>query len=276
MTIKTFAPDVPRDEQGRLRFPPDNKRRRELFVPESFNHPARAHVLMIEALVEYLSEPGDLVVDVFGGSGTLLVGLLMGRDVTLMELSPDYANLCRANIRHIQNHPRVDPAAIGGIIESPNQTALPETCNVQAFIFSPPYAGALGTGGGNMSKFGSQSSTLLEAYQDKTQLQGNQTPYNLDNMSNFMFNQEMKKIYKLCLDALKPGGFTCCIIKDRIVQGVKDELGYRAMQDMLNLGYELYDWQRAFMLGSHYTKYHRSIGRKVIEEEHLIIMRKPA
>jgi hypothetical protein len=94
-------------------------------------------------------------------------------------------------------------------------------------------------------------------------------------MSNFMFNQEMKKIYKLCLDALKPGGFTCCIIKDRIVQGVKDELGYRAMSDMLAMGYELYDWQRVFMFGSHYTKYHRSIGRKVIEEEHLIMMQKP-
>ena len=48
------------------------------------------------------------------------------------------------------------------------------------------------------------------------------------------------------------------------------------MQDMLTLGYELYDWQRLFMLGSHYTKYHRSLGRAVIEEEHLIMMRKPA
>lgn len=93
--------------------------------------------------------------------------------------------------------------------------------------------------------------------------------------NNFMFQQEMKKIYSLCLKALKPGGFTAVIIKDRISKGIKDELGYRALQDMLSVGYSFHDWQRVHMLGSHYSKWHRSKGTKTIDEEHLVMMKKP-
>ena len=47
------------------------------------------------------------------------------------------------------------------------------------------------------------------------------------------------------------------------------------MQDMLAMGYEVHDWQKLYMAGSHYTKWHRAQGTKVIEEENLIMMRKP-
>lgn len=275
MTAKTFAPGVPRDDQGRLVFPPDNSGRRELFLPESFDHPARAQLFMIEALVEYLSEPGDLIVDPFGGSGTLLTGLLAGRNVTLIELGDEYYDLCVKNANHIiGGFSPPQPTAV--VIHGPSQQRLAELSDVQAFIFSPPYAGALATAGGKLADWGGYTREHTETYADTSQVQGNLSPFNLGGFNNFMFTQEMKKIYKLCLDALKPGGFTCCIIKDRMIQGVKDELGYRAMQDMLAQGYEFYDWQRLYMLGSHYTKWHRSKGRKVIDEEHLIMMRKPA
>lgn len=272
---KTFAPNTPRDDQGRLVFPPDNRRRRELFVPESFEHPARAQLFMIEALVEYLSEPGDMVADPFGGSGTLFVGLPMGRDVTLIELTKEYVDLCTKNMNYICTQFGESPTPTGVVMGGPNQELLPALIDVQAFIFSPPYAGALSTSSGVLGNVGAQTTERLEVYMDTSQVQGNLSPFNLGGFNNFMFNQEMKKVYKLCLDALRPGGFTACIIKDRISKGVKDELGYRAFQDMLAMGYEAYDWQRLYMAGSHYTKWHRAQGTKTIDEEHIIIMRKP-
>ncbi len=275
MTAKTFAPNTPRDDQGRLLFPPDNVRRRELFVPESFEHPARAQLFMIEALVEYLSEPGDVIVDPFGGSGTLLVGTSLGRFVGLIELSEAYFDLCVQNAEKVMLDFELSVPCMPALYQGPSQELLPNFQDVQAFIFSPPYAGALATSSGVLGNVGAQTTERLETYMDTSQVQGNLSPYNLGGFNNFMFNQEMKKIYKLCLEALKPGGFTACIIKDRISHGVKDELGYRALQDMLSLGYEVYDWQRLFMHGSHYTKWHRSQGTKVIEEEHIIIMRRP-
>lgn len=272
---KTFAPDTPRDDQGRLVFPPDNRRRRELFVPESFDHPARAQVFMVEALIEYLSEPGDMVADPFGGSGTLLAGLVTGRDVTLIELNPEYIDLCHKNMDYVCEQFGESPIPTSVILAGPNQEHLKSMSGVQAFIFSPPYAGALAGGGGKLADWGGYTPERRNTYSDTQQVQGNWSPYNLGVFNNFMFNQEMKKVYKLCLDALKPGGFTACIIKDRIAKGVKDELGYRAFQDMLILGYEAYDWQRLYMAGSHYTKWHRAQGTKTIDEEHIIICRKP-
>ena len=87
--------------------------------------------------------------------------------------------------------------------------------------------------------------------------------------------EEMKKLYKLCFDELKPGGYTAVIVKDRISKGVKEELGYRTMMDMMDIGYDMWDWQRLFMAGSHYTKWHKAQGTEVIQEEHLIMMQKP-
>lgn len=280
---KTFAPTYPRDDQGRIVFPPDNRRRRELFVPESFDHPAKAQLFMVEELVKYLSEPGDVIVDPFGGSGTLLVGVELGRKVGLIELSEDYQALLRANMHKLDsNMPQHADTALptwGGdlsfLYSGPCQQYIPMCTHTQAFIFSPPYAGALNTAGGKLADWGGYTREHTDTYSDNTALQGNMSPFNLGGFNNFMFNQEMKKIYKLCLDALKPGGYTAVIIKDRMSQGVKDELGYRAMRDMLAMGYEMHDWQRLYMPGSHYTKWHRSKGTKVIEEEHLIMMRKP-
>jgi tRNA G10 N-methylase Trm11 len=276
-TQKSFAAAYPRDDDGRILFPPDHARRRELFVPESFDHPARAQLFMVEELVKYLSEPGDTVVDPFGGSGTLMIGLSMGRKVRLIELNPEYADMCRRNGLSVLTISGYEFTVRNPYVvhEGPNQELLPNFDGIQAFIFSPPYAGALASAGGKLADWGGYTREHTEQYSDTSELQGNMSPYNLGGFNNFMFNQEMKKIYKLCLDALKPGGFTAVIIKDRISQGVKEELGYRAMQDMLAIGYEFYDWQRLYMAGSHYTKWHRSKGTKTIDEEHIIIMRRP-
>ncbi len=273
-TPKLFAIDYPRDDNGRIVFPPDNKRRRELFVPESFDHPARAQLFMVEELVKYLSEPGDLVVDPFGGSGTLLVGTLHHRDVGFCELIPEYQQLIKDNIKFMYDN--WQSLWSGHIHLGPCQEGIPTFNDVQAFIFSPPYAGALASAGGKLADWGGYTREHTEEYSDTSAKQGNLSPFNLGGFNNFMFQQEMKKIYKLCLDALKPGGYTAVIIKDRISAGVKEELGYRTMQDMLGMGYEFFDWQRLYMAGSHYTKWHRSKGTKTIDEEHIIMMRKPA
>lgn len=275
MTTKTFAPNYPRDEQGRVLFPPDHVRRKELFTPESFEHPAKAQLFMVEELVKYLSEPGDLIVDPFGGTGTLLVGTGMGRTVWLIELSEDYQKLIAKNISYMELYGNPP----GALYKGPCQEAIPlignNTDGVQAFIFSPPYAGALATAGGKLADWGGYTREHTNTYSDTSQLQGNMSPFNLGGFNDFMFRQEMKKIYTLCLEALRPGGFTAVIIKDRMNKGVKEEFGYQALQDMLAIGYEVYDWQRLYMAGSHYTKWHRSKGTRVIDEEHLIMMRKP-
>ena len=73
---KSFAPDYPRNEQGWILFPRDVEWRRKLFPDGVFEHPAKANMFLIQELVRYLTEPGDVVLDPFGGTGTLLIGAL--------------------------------------------------------------------------------------------------------------------------------------------------------------------------------------------------------
>ena len=71
-------------------------------MKESFDHPAKAQLFMVEALVEYLSEPGDIVVDPFGGPGTCLVCVPMGRGGGRLELMEEYRELIRKNTNTVK------------------------------------------------------------------------------------------------------------------------------------------------------------------------------
>lgn len=54
-------------------------------------HPTQKPLALIEALIEKHSNPGDLVVDCFSGSGTCaLASARLGRNFKGCELSPEY------------------------------------------------------------------------------------------------------------------------------------------------------------------------------------------
>jgi DNA modification methylase len=57
-------------------------------------HPTMKPVALVERMIEWSSEPGDLVLDLFGGSGTTLIAAhTMSRTAYLMELDPHYADV---------------------------------------------------------------------------------------------------------------------------------------------------------------------------------------
>lgn len=60
-------------------------------------HPTQKPVALARWFLDKFSKPGDLVVDGFAGSGTLLVAAeLSGRDSVVFELSPAYCDVIRA------------------------------------------------------------------------------------------------------------------------------------------------------------------------------------
>ena len=93
-----FAPQYERDKNNLIHFPSDTSRRKAMFVQESFEHPAKANISMVEELIKFTSKEGDLILDPFGGTGTLMIGDEMGRRVVLMELNPRYCTIIRWNI----------------------------------------------------------------------------------------------------------------------------------------------------------------------------------
>lgn len=275
--MKEFAPGYNRNEKGWILFPRDVTRRKALFTPESMEHNAKANVFMVEELIRYTSEPGDMVMDIFGGTGTILAGLPMGRQVYLMEMNPAYARLIGANGLHIWQQFPSAPTPILNL--SPCQLALAaiEPDSVQAIITSPPYAGAFAADSGVFTELNDRQRAYQERMQQYTEageLKGDMTSYNLATMSNFMFNKEMAKIYAMCYRVIKPRGYFALIIKDRIKRGVREEFGLASIALMSQAGFKMERWERWLPPGTRFAQQARVKGMAWVDEEHLIVMKK--
>ena len=62
--------------------------------PRPCVHPTQKPVELHAQILEDFSQPGDVILDCFGGSGTTLIACeVTGRRCLMMELSPDYCNV---------------------------------------------------------------------------------------------------------------------------------------------------------------------------------------
>jgi len=62
----------------------------------SYEHPTQKPVALAERAIANSSEAGDVVLDLFGGSGSTLIAChKMGRRAVLMELDPRYCDVIR-------------------------------------------------------------------------------------------------------------------------------------------------------------------------------------
>ena len=81
-----------------LKFPSDASYRKSTFAEGVMEHPAKANLyLYYEECVKYLSEPGDTVMDIMAGAGSILVGARLGRQVVAIELQDHYMQLIKAS-----------------------------------------------------------------------------------------------------------------------------------------------------------------------------------
>jgi len=254
-----------------IKFPSDIKYRKEILVGWqdaglAANHPAKANLYLTEELILHTSEPGDRVADITAGSGSILVGLKHGRDVVAIEIFNEYAAwiIQSYNEAAPRNNKPDGSRPIAFILTGDCQDLLPMP--VHSIVFSPPYAGAFNSGGGILSRDKEWMAAVEQYRQDDK---------NLGNLSNFLYNRAMKKIYGLCFDSLPSGGMLSLIIKDRIEKGVRVPLGQAALRMMGQAGFDFYEWHRWKPPGSMFVSIKKAKGETVILDEHIIIMRKP-
>ena len=68
--------------------------------PHKSEHPCPRARIHMEWLIEQWTDPGDLILDPFAGSGTTGVAAQhLGRDSILVEISPEYARMAEQRIR---------------------------------------------------------------------------------------------------------------------------------------------------------------------------------
>lgn len=262
-----FAPEFPRDDKDRVIFPPKDTDLRNSFFTytDSSEHVAKANMHMVKALIEFVSEPGDILLDPFAGTGTILIGASMSRTVICIEIEEHFQQVIESNIKSMSKFiPEMDD--LTNLIPGDCYKILPIPGIANHAIFSPPYANILKKK--SVDDFGKDmgygSATLYTA-----------DPDNVGNLSDFIYHQKMEKVYNKLFDSITPGGTITIIIKDRMEAGKRIRLGKRAERDCIRIGFEAVAWNKWYAKGGGYAAYNRSIGLETVDEEDLITLRRP-
>ena len=265
MNLKQFAPEYSRNDTGWIKFPPDSDYRKRMFPPEVNQHPAKANVYLVQAIIEYVSEPDDILMDIMAGTGTLMGGALVGRSVICIEISEKFHKIQVAALEFLEN---IAPGISGmiSLVNLPCQSYLPIPDLADHIIFSPQYAGIMKTKG--------TDSWNVDTKYDFAEYSKN--PLNLGTMSEFLWMHEMEKVYAKCYQTLKPNGSMTLIVKDHISAGVRISLTDKAIKASVNIGFS-YDpsehWKWAAP-GMPYTAARRAKGIEVVDDEDIIVLRK--
>lgn len=118
----------------------DTKERKQWFTAASFSHPAKMHLQLQMYLIEHYTKVGETILDPMGGSGTLLVGCALGRNVILVELEGKFCKMMEANWEKIRSLGPMLGCKMGeATILQGDARTLPELL-VDKCVFSPPFA----------------------------------------------------------------------------------------------------------------------------------------
>ena len=263
-----FAPTYPRDEFGKVLFPRDTVLRRQLFpYTDPQEHVAKANMLMVKELVEFVSEPGELILDPFAGTGTIMVACTIGRRVTMIEIEEVYCGLIELNLIGVRQTVK-DADELVTLIPGNNNNILPIYETFDHMIFSPPYSNLL-----RKSKAVEKDKTSVDLGYAKA-ADYSSDPENTSNLNDFMYYQKMDNFYKKCFTSLKHGGTMTVIIKDRMEAGKRIFLGKRAERDCLRIGFKLVAWNKWYAPGGGYSALNKSKGLETVDEEDLLTFRK--
>lgn len=277
--LKVFAPDMPIErETGWYLFPRDVEYRKSLFPQGVFKHPAKANCYLIEELVEYLTKPGDSIIDPFGGTGTLLLAARRGRKVVLIDVEEQFVELQREAIQTWSSpeHPSYYPdLELCFVYHGDNRQVLqtlPFLCD--AAIFSPPYSSAA-LGGKVGFKQWRETGELADQYVDIGEYGGKEaSALNFGRLNPFMFKQHMNTLYERLSNRLVPGAMVAIITKDIMKGPVREFISAPTIESAQKVGLKQVEWFKWKPPGSVMKKVLKSKGAHVVEEEDILIFRK--
>lgn len=266
-----FAPEYSRDEHGWIIFPSDTDYRSEVFPREVNEHTAKANVFLVQSIIEFVSQPGEMLMDIMSGTGTLMIGALAGRSVICLEVSPKFHELQQTALEKLES---IAPGASDRVmlLNVPCQTYLPIPDLTDHIIFSPPYASI-------MKSKGTDKLTQEKTDYDMAEYTFT-SPLNIGLMNDFIWMQEMERVYAKCFETIKSGGTLSVIVKDHY-EKQKDgtrpriQLSQSAWDACMRAGFMPKDWLKWKAPGSVYTHIYRARGWEVVDDEDILIVQKP-
>lgn len=277
---KVFAEKYERVREGEMDlilFPRDVEWRKKLFPDRVFEHPAKANMYLMQELIEYLTEPGDTILDPFGGTGTLLIGALYGRNVVLIEIEPHFIALLEETEKMWKEGVQLP---VVGEVKGPGRIFIMEgDCRQKlqdldflcdAAIFSPPYSSLLSGQTGLKENIGrSARGDALSQYTGK-----DASSQNLGRLNTFYFTQAMGMVYQRMMAKLTPEAPVALIVKDAMKAGTRQFLSTGVIHQANKAGLELKEWFKWKPPGIAQQKLMKAKGFKVVEDEDILLFRR--
>lgn len=274
-----FAAEYERDKErpNLILLPRDIEWRRELYPPEVFEHEAKMQMHIVKACTEYFKATGVLkdearILDPFGGTGTTaLAGLYGNYHVTLIELEPMFLEVLMKLRVKWREEKRVEylPTVMQGDCRQVMH-ALPEN-SFDMVLTSPPYqnlkvgkevtefTGSLAVKKERYRKYGSSEASVL----------------NFGRLNQFVFNQQMRKVYEEVKRVLKPGGVYVSVSKDAMRAGKRYLLSAEIIRQVQSVGLaytgEWFKWRPP---GSMLAKVMENKGAELVTDEDIVVFRR--
>lgn len=268
MTADTYAAGHPKEEHGWFIFPRDLKERRSL-IPESIqqevsNHPAKMNLTLCQELVKYVSEPGQRILDPFGGVGTTMIAALpLGRRVLLVEVEQHYHELQQATLKHLEERGIAKPGD-AMLVNQSCTLFLPTPIKYDHIITSPPYGKDLNTS----SAVNEKVQAMVDQYTSH--------PQNIGNLNPFLYVQTMNKVYEKMVAGLPSGGTISITHRDRR-KGDERILYAAAIIKVMTgtLKMKLKNWDKWKAPGSIQSRVNEAQGVESILDEDILTFVKP-
>lgn len=265
---KTFAPGREREENGWLVYPRDKGLRQTMYpaelIEQIMTHPAKMNAHLCKDIVEYVSEPGETILDCFGGVGTSLVAATLGRNVVLVEIEDYYANIIRQCIEHLEaQHTILGDHGLGlmTLVQSDNRLAMPIPCD--HIITSPPY-------GNDLAKESEDAALNKEV--GKQGMQYTKATQNIGKLPPFIYKQAMNKVYELMVKSVKVGGTITITHRDRTKDGERILYIDSIVSTLMKLGCGVKNLDKWKAPGSIAARVNEQLGNEVILDEDIITM----
>lgn len=265
----SFAEQYPRTAEGWIKFPPqDDEERKRYFTPESIRHPAKANIWLIDSIVSHVSQPGQTLLDIMSGTGTLMLAALAKRRVILIDIEKTYVDMMQASLELMAN---MDSSILDRVVilhgDCRNLLPIP----VDHIIFSPPYADIMRR---KTKPKTAADKDLAGPYADSIQ-EYQESPNNLGRLPEFFYNHAMEKIYELCFQSVKPGGTLTVIIKDHTEKGERVFLSSWMQRACMKAGFYPKEWHKWLTKGTGYLELWKSRGYKMVDDEDIVLMTRP-
>ena len=261
--VSIFAPEYEREEHGWIVFPRDTSLRRELLGEELAKqlsiHPAKMNMHLCKEIIKFNTQPGQTILDPFGGVGTTLIAGTLGRNVLLCELEQVYFDIAQ---KTAETYTSAYPGVNLMVFQGDNQQLLPIPCD--HIITSPPYGNDL---------YKKEGQALDESIQDSVTAYG-ASALNIGQLNPFLYNQAMIKLYKKMVASLRPGGTITITHRDRTRGDERLLYGLEIMRTMSDLGMKLTWWEKWKAPGSIQSRVNEKKGAIVILDEDILCFSK--